>query len=114
MIDTPNKRRSVQGYAAGVVYPQPGGVQDEAYRRHIAWLYAGIIVITPTAGLTLYNRPRSLTLYDRPGIGDTALTFVDGTVIEFVGGGEMQQAATPDGTLTLYNRSRSLTLQERP
>lgn len=41
-IDTQNKRRSVQGYTAVVVYPVADGAITKPDREHAAWLYAGI------------------------------------------------------------------------
>lgn len=42
-IDTPNKRRSVHGYGIGTIYPVADGTIGTEDRRHVAWLYAGIL-----------------------------------------------------------------------
>lgn len=85
-----------------------------------------------TIDLELPARNRSLTLYDRFGMGDIGLTFIDGGLIEFVGGGALEEAETPTNVLALKERNlglaliarnrslelparnRSLTLEERP
>jgi hypothetical protein len=55
-----------------------------------------------------------LTLPDRPGFHLSALTFIDGGVIEYVGGGWIQAVVDESGTLTLPARSLALTLEEKP
>lgn len=46
-IDTENKRRSVQAYAGGIVYPRADGAITKPDREHTAWLYAGIPAAAP-------------------------------------------------------------------
>jgi len=42
MIDTENKRRSVQALSTGLMRPVPDGALDEGDRATCAWYYAGL------------------------------------------------------------------------
>jgi len=47
MIDTENKRRSVQAYSGRVMYPRPGTSVTGTWREHVSRLYAGIAPALP-------------------------------------------------------------------